>query len=85
MEATKPFLISFAKVSNFLETCNVFDIFLYCLKLILMLDTFVYIYTLLYINIQGSQQTKNHRSSSSLLHVNQRTSSVHYKWNEENS
>lgn len=47
MEATKPFLISFAKVSIF-ETCKVFAIFLHFIKLILKLDTFIFIYTLLY-------------------------------------
>ena len=40
MEATKPFLISFAKVSIISETRKLFSVFLYSFKLYFILETY---------------------------------------------
>lgn len=46
MEATKPFLISFAKVSIISETGKLFSVFLYSFKLYFLLKTYFLNYTL---------------------------------------
>ena len=46
MEATKPFLISFAKVSIISETRKLFSVFLYSFKLYFLLETYFQNYTL---------------------------------------
>lgn len=40
MEATKPFLISFAKVNIISETSKLFSVFLYSFKLYFLLETY---------------------------------------------
>lgn len=40
MEATKPFLISFAKVSIISETRKLFSVFLYSIKYYFLLETY---------------------------------------------
>ena len=47
MEATKPFLISFAKVSIISETRKLFSIFLYSFKLYFLLETYFKDYAIL--------------------------------------
>ena len=47
MEATKPFLISFAKVNIISEIRKLFSVFLYSFKLYFLLETYFKNYTLL--------------------------------------